>query len=100
MRRGSAKDVFDRWTPIWHAFFYVMIVTATGTVVASGDLRSDGARAKAIGLALALTAWHAVMIVRPGPGHRARPTQVATYLAIALVLSTLLLGIHPVFLMV
>lgn len=101
MPRALAKDVSDRWTPVWHAFFYVMIAAATAIFWAQADVpATDRRRLVVVGLVVVLSVWHWLMIVRQGRGHRERPRQVATYLAGAIALSSGLLAIDTVFLMV
>jgi signal transduction histidine kinase len=96
MPARTAPDVFDRWTPIWHAFFYVMIAVATAVVLGG----PGPARVQIVPLVAALVAWHWLLIVRPGRGHRQRPRQVGVYLAGAGVMAALLVASDLTFLMV
>ena len=97
MSERTKTDVFDRWTPVWHAFFYVMMAVATGVVVLNPAATS---RLPVVVLVSALAIWHWVMIVRPGRGHRERPRQVGLYIFGATIVSGVLVAIDLVFLMV
>jgi signal transduction histidine kinase len=96
MRGAPKKDVSDRWTPVWHAFFYAMIAVAN----VLSALNAGRVSPSVAGLSAALAGWHWLMLVRPGAGHRERPRQVALYLPPAFVASGVLVAIDPVFLMV
>jgi signal transduction histidine kinase len=94
-----SSNVFERWTPIWHFFFYVMIAVSTFLVLNSGD-PIPASRNVVLALTGSLTVWHWFMLVRLGRDQRNRPKRVAIYLAGATLVSAVLLGIHPAFLMI
>jgi signal transduction histidine kinase len=98
-KHTKLSDVWDRWTPIWHAFFYVMMATATGLLLTNAGV-STTPKWRAVGLVGVLAGWHWTMMVRSGAGHRERPRRVGVYLAGAMLLSVLLVRINSVFLMV
>jgi signal transduction histidine kinase len=100
MARRPVTNVFERWTPVWHVFFYVMIAMATG--MSFGDLgeRGGGARTRVLVLGAVLVAWHVGMLVRLGKTQRQRPRTVLVYLAGAIAIAVALMRVHPVFLMV
>lgn len=91
--------MFDRWTPVWHVFFYAVVAIATGRALTRPGVTRE-AQGVVLALAGALVAWHLVLLVRPGRGHRERPRQVAGYLGGATALSVGLVSRDPVFFMV
>jgi signal transduction histidine kinase len=97
----STRDVFERWTPVWHAFFYVMIVVSTAILFSSwaSDGRA-GPRTVVLVLDAALVTWHAVMLVPLGRSAREHPVRVVVYLVGATAASAGLLLVDPIFLMV
>jgi signal transduction histidine kinase len=101
MAARGRSDVFERWTPVWHAFYYAMIVIATGLVLSSwASERHAGPRALVLALVASLAAWHWTMLVRLGRAQREHPIRVVVFLAGAALASAGLLTIEPVFLMV
>jgi signal transduction histidine kinase len=99
--RAKPGDVFHRWTAIWHIFFYVMIVASTAlSFFAHEPVHTSGEKLRIGVLVVSIAGWYAIMMVRPGPGHRERPLQVGIYLAVAIVIGALLVSIDAVFLMV
>jgi signal transduction histidine kinase len=99
MARRPVSNVFERWTPVWHLFFYVMIAVATA--MSFGDLRERGGTPGVVlALGAVLVLWHVAMLVRLGRRQRERPRTVLVYLVGAIAISVTLVRIHPVFLMV
>lgn len=97
----KGKNVFERWTPVWHALFYLMIAIATLLAFQNFARAGGGPRALVLALDAVLVAWHVVMLaVVPARTLRDRPRRVAVYLAGATALSIALLRVDLVFLMV
>jgi signal transduction histidine kinase len=97
--RPKRKDVFERWTPVWHAFFYVMIAVATGLVLVRFTAMGRPRSAVVIAV-VALVAWHVAMLARIRGNPRERPRQVGVYLVGAALLSLWLVHVDLTFLMV
>jgi signal transduction histidine kinase len=95
--RPKRKDVFERWTPVWHAFFYLMIAVATVLVVVPSNGRP---RAFILATAGSLAVWHALMLARVRGNLRERPRRVGIYLVGATILSVALVRVDLAFLMV
>ncbi len=99
MARAPASNVFERWTPVWHVLFYVMIAIATFFTFRNFAEEGKGTPVLAVLLAGLLVVWHFFMLVRFRM-HREHPKRVTLYLAGAIAISVALLRLSPVFLMV
>lgn len=85
-----------RWFAIWHSVCLSTLVLASG--VALRDLAADQATLMLL-LAVALTAWHIVTLVRDEP-NEARPRTMLVYCMGMFPLFGALLMLHPAFLFV
>jgi signal transduction histidine kinase len=94
-----SKSVFQRWTPIWHAFFYLMIAVATGLVLVRFT-EIGRPRGPVVIVVLGLVVWHVTMLARIRGNPRERPRQVGIYLVGATLLSLWLVHVDLAFLMV
>jgi hypothetical protein len=78
----DTRELWQRWLPVWHAFFYVILGTALGVALVGHTLdRPRGALA--VGLSVAFAAWYWGMIVlHPERQRRLRP--LALYFVVAI----------------
>jgi signal transduction histidine kinase len=90
--------IWDGWTSVWHGSFFVFVTVSSLIALFAGE-STWARRAVILILALMLCLWYWGMIMRHPEGQqKTRP--ILIYMAGAIVLSILLVGLHTVFFMV
>jgi len=93
----GAAHAWERWLPLWHVAFYVLLAVATVAALVDPDV-SWGRRAALVGLAAVLAGWYRGMAVAGGTAEQeVRPA--LRYLAGLLPLFAGLTALHPAFML-
>lgn len=96
-RQPTEVNAWDRFVPVWHLLFYGMLALATVITVMDGDITIER-RWLAVGVSALMAGWYWYRLLtrRQQWGHL---PSLLLYFGVALALGTILVSIHPIYLM-